>query len=154
LHSAEAVAAAAMVAMVGRRRLHVMSHDHLPIAPPIAPPSPIAPSSEYYLPVGLLPTGWPSVAVAAGDAGAAHARTPSQWALALASLLLQIDASAVHAAVVGDVVQFLVYVNATTKPGVLASLGSPFFDAAFETASSSTLSARSEAYFVYSSGSG
>ena len=135
--------------MPRQRQLHDVHHEH---TPPNSPPSPPPGAHHYYFPTGIVPDGWAPVAMWGGEhdvgqtfgapasaaeayamTGAARVKAPSAWEAMMAEVL-NVPVADVHANVVGDVVQYLVDVNATTRAAVLGSIDNAYFKDAIATA--------------------
>ena len=82
--------------------------------------------------------------------GAARVKAPSAWEATMAQVL-EVPTADVHANVVGDVVQFLVDVNATTRDGVRTSVMNPYFGDALAAASHAPVRVVGSAHHLYHS---
>ena len=131
----------------------------------------------YHLPNEVLPAGWAHVPfwgdfrsyqerqagqVAYGvptDVADAYRRqgsaslglSPGQWEAALASVLTHVDPHDIHSNLVGNYVQYMVDVNATTRQGVLDSLRNAYFQSALSSASHASVVAVGQVVAAYHS---
>tara|TARA_Y100000389_G_scaffold133276_2_gene130784 strand:+ start:2045 stop:2998 length:954 start_codon:yes stop_codon:yes gene_type:complete len=158
-----------------RRELHWVPHEH---PPPSAPPHnpPLPPGAEVFaFPGGVIPAGWHMVPMWGGthqtgvvygqpdshDAAytrgaasqAAHILAPNAWEAALAEVLRDfgIDAHDIHSYIVGDKVQYLIDVNATTVDAVVGAISGPYFESALSAAAHATIVGKGSPYVTYHS---
>jgi len=159
----------------GKRQLHWVPHEHPPPStPPLNPPLP--PGAEVFaFPGGLIPAGWHMVPMWGGthatgtvygqpnsheaayargsSTQAAHILAPSAWETALMAVLREagVVPADVHSYIVGDKVQFLVGVNASTVDAVVAAVSGPYFENALGVASHTTIVGKGQPYVTYHS---
>jgi hypothetical protein len=84
---------------------------------------------------------------------AAHILQPSAWETALVAVLREagVVPDDVHSYIVGDKVQFLVGVNASTVDAVVAAVSGPYFESALGVASHTTIVGKGQPYVTYHS---
>lgn len=93
-------------------------------------------------------------AYARGSASqAAHILAPSAWDTALMAVLREagVVPDDVHSYIVGDKVQFLVGVNASTVDAVVAAVSGPYFESALGVASHTHIVGKGQPFTTYHS---